>query len=66
VNLQLFVNNLTAGFDDTTAISIPAKSLAVTYNTITNAGLWGLIFLAVLPLGVLIAAFIRWNRRRKL
>lgn len=66
VNLQIFLNNLTAGFDDVSTVSVPAKSLAVTYNAPTNAGLWGLLYLAVIPLAAVALAFVRWWRRRKL
>src|SRR5699024_8404691 len=37
-NQTLFVNALTAGFDGVSNLSIPTKSLAVTYNTIQNPG----------------------------
>lgn len=65
INLELFVNALTAGFEDISNISIPAKSLEVTYNTFTNAGLWSMLYLAVIPLATLIGGLIYWMNRRK-
>lgn len=65
-NLQLFLNNLNAGFDDVSSISVASKSLETTYNTVGNAGLWGLLYLAVIPLVVIVVSFVRWWRRRRL
>ncbi|MCD8086952.1 MAG: GldG family protein [Clostridiales bacterium] len=66
VNLQVFMNNLTAGFEEVSSISIASKSLEVTYNTSTNAGMWSLLYVAVLPLACLALGFFRWMKRRKL
>ena len=65
-NQTLFVNALTAGFDDVSNLSIPSKSLAVTYNTIQNPGLWSTAYIIVLPIGILLCGFLFWLRRRKL
>ena len=65
-NLTLFLNSVTVGFDEAENISIAPVSLATTYNTVTTGGLWSILFLAVIPLGVLIAGFVRWMRRRRL
>ncbi len=65
-NIQVFINTVTAGFEDVDNISIEPKSLSTTYNTISNAGMIGLIVVAVLPLGILIVGVVRWMRRRKL
>ncbi|MCD7929217.1 MAG: GldG family protein [Clostridiales bacterium] len=66
VNLTVVMNTITGGFEDVSNISIDAKSLETTYNTVTNAGLWSLLFLVALPIAVLIFGFVRWFRRRKL
>lgn len=66
VNLQIFINNLNAGFEDVSSVSVSAKSLSTTYNTVSNGGLWGLLYLAVIPLAVIVVAFVRWWRRRRL
>ena len=65
-NIQAFLNTVTAGFEDVENISIEPKSLSTTYNTINNAGMLGLIVVAVIPLGILIVGVVRWMRRRKL
>ncbi len=65
-NLTVVMNTITSGFEDVSTISIDAKSLETTYNTVTNAGLWSLLFLVALPIAVLIFGFVRWFRRRKL
>ena len=65
VNLSVFLNALTAGFDTARNISVPAKSLAVTYNTIPSAGMWSLLFTLILPVGVLVYGLVHWARRRK-
>ena len=65
-NQTLFVNALTAGFDDVSNLSIPTKSLAVTYNTIQNPGLWSTAYIIVLPIGILLCGFLFWLKRRKL
>lgn len=65
VNLELFMSALTAGMESVGNISIPAKSLAVTYNTIPSAGLWSSLFLFVLPVLVLLGGLIYWGKRRK-
>ncbi|MCD7918628.1 MAG: GldG family protein [Clostridiales bacterium] len=66
VNLQVFMNNLTAGFEEVSTISIASKSLEVTYNTSSNAGMWSLLYVAVLPLVCVALGFFRWMKRRKL
>ena len=52
--------------EDISAISIPAKSLEITYNTVLNPGMWSTLYLAVIPLGVLIGGLAYWIKRRKL
>lgn len=64
-NLTLFMNTVTANFDDVTNISIEAKSLAVNNNTVQAAGMYAMLFIAVIPLVVLIYGFVVWLRRRK-
>ncbi|MDO4296656.1 MAG: Gldg family protein [bacterium] len=65
-NLTIFMNALTAGFDDVQNISIPTKSLAETYNTIINGGMWGILFIAVIPVLLLVSGLLIWMKRRKL
>lgn len=65
-NLNIFMNVLTADFEDVTNISIPAKSLEITYNTFQNAGVYGMVFIFVIPIIVLVSGLMIWTRRRKL
>lgn len=65
-NLDIFMNAVTANFEDVQNVSIPAKSLEVPYNTVTNGGMWGILFILVIPIAVLIAGLLVWLRRRKL
>ncbi|MCD8008511.1 MAG: GldG family protein, partial [Clostridiales bacterium] len=59
VNLTVVMNTITGGFEDVSNISIDAKSLETTYNTVTNAGLWSLLFLVTLPISILIFYIVR-------
>ncbi|BAK97245.1 hypothetical protein OBV_00470 [Oscillibacter valericigenes Sjm18-20] len=65
-NNALFLASITAGFKDVSPISIEPVSLAEENNTVTTGGLWGLLFIFVLPAALLIFGFVRWTRRRKL
>ena len=49
-----------------TTLSIPSKSLDITYNMVTSAGLWSALFIIVIPVIFLIAGFVIWLKRRKL
>lgn len=66
VNLDVFLNAVTDGFEEVSNLSIPAKSLEITYNTIRNPGLWSTLFTAVIPLGVLALGLLAWAKRRRL
>ena len=41
-------------------------SLSTPINTVTTGGIWGLLFILVIPVALLIYGFLRWMRRRKL
>ena len=64
-NTSVFMNSITGNFNDVSTISIESKSLEVSYNTVTSPGSIGMIFIAVVPLAILIAGFVHWMRRRK-
>ncbi len=64
-NQTLFVNAVTAGFDDLTNISIASKSLSMSYNTITMTQTLSAVFVIVIPVVVLAAGLVIWLRRRK-
>lgn len=65
-NNALFLASITAGFKDVSPINIEPVSLAEENNTVTTGGLWGLLFIFVLPAALLVFGFVRWTRRRKL
>jgi ABC-2 type transport system permease protein len=63
-NMDIFVNTVAAGIDGASLISIPAKSLSVTYNTLQGTGIWSVFFLALVPLGFILCGLTVWIRRR--
>ena len=66
MNLQVFMNSITANFDDVSNISIDSISLQTTYNTIANGSGIGAIFIGIISVALLILGFLRWFGRRKL
>lgn len=64
-NLQLFMNAVTSNFEDVQNISIEAKSLEVNNNTVASAGMYGALFIGVIPVIILVYGFVVWMRRRK-
>lgn len=64
-NLTLFMNAVTANFDDVQNVAIEAKSLEVTYNTMQHAGLISILIIFVIPVIILCAGFAVWWKRRR-
>lgn len=64
-NLDLFMNAISAYFDDVQNVAIESKSLEVTYNTMQYTGLTSLIVIFGLPALFLICGFLSWRKRRK-
>lgn len=64
-NLTLFMNSVTANFEDVQNIAIEAKSLEITYNTMQHAGVISLAVIFGIPAVVLIGGFVVWWKRRK-
>lgn len=64
-NTTLFMNAVTNHFEDVENISIEAKSLGMTYNTVQHAGAFGLLFIFGIPAVVLGYGFVKWLKRRK-
>lgn len=64
-NLDLFINTISANFDDVENVAIEAKSLSVTYNTMQHAGVISLLIIFGIPAVILISGFICWWKRRK-
>ena len=65
-NLTLFMNAVTSNFNDVANVSIPSKSLEVTYNTVTHGGMWGVLFIIVIPAAALCCGLMIWLKRRRL
>ena len=64
-NLDLFMNTVTANYDDVENVSIKAKSLQVSNNTMQHAGLISILTIFGIPLVILIYGFMCWWKRRK-
>ena len=64
-NLDLFMNTVTANYDDVENVSIKAKSLQVTYNTVHHAGIISLFIIFGIPVLILVYGFIQLWKRRK-
>lgn len=65
-NSSLFVSSATVGFEDISPIVIQPVSLSEDMNTVTTGGLWGMLFIFVIPMALLLLGFLRWTKRRKL
>lgn len=64
-NNTVFMNMVTANFDDIENISIEAKTLSSNMNTVTNPGGYSVLFILIIPLAILVAGFVIWFRRRR-
>ena len=64
-NLNEFINIVSSYFDDVQNVSIPAKSLSVTYNTVTGSSIWNSLFIIISPIFSIVAGLVVWIRRRK-
>lgn len=63
-NFTIFMNAVTSNYGQVQNLTIPAKSLSVSINTIAHPGFWSLVFIGVLPLGLLSGGLVVWVRRR--
>ena len=64
-NLNLFMNAVSANFDDVQNVAIEPKSLEVTYNTMQYAGLISLLLIFGIPFIILVYGLVKWWKRRK-
>ena len=64
-NLDLFMNAVSANFDDVQNVAIEPKSLEVTYNTMQHAGLISLLLIFGIPFIILVYGLVKWWKRRK-
>ncbi len=64
-NLTVFMNSITWNLDQVENISIPAKSLEVSYNAVTNGMFWGGLYIVAIPVALVVTGFVIWFRRRR-
>lgn len=64
-NLDLFMNAVSANFDDVENVAIEPKSLQVENNTMQHAGVISLFLIFGIPLIILVFGFAGWWKRRK-
>ena len=64
-NNTLFMNGVTANFDNVSNVAIEAKSLEMAQNTMQNVGLFTFIVVIGIPVLILILGFVNWLKRRK-
>ncbi len=66
-NYELVMNCLSSLADHETTVAIPAKSLEVTYLTLTaaNVNMFSILLTAALPVAFLAAGGVIWYRRRR-
>lgn len=66
-NQRFFTGVLSDMVNIDTVVSIPSKSLAIDYLTLTqaNVNFWGNLTTIIIPLGLLICGIVVWLRRRK-
>jgi len=67
-NLSIFINAVTECFDGVNNITIEGKNLMVSYNTVPNTSyiLWSIVFIALIPVAVLVTGLVVWLKRRRL
>lgn len=64
-NTTLFINSVMANFENSTNVSIDEKVIEDTYNMVDDPNTLSVIFIGIIPLSILVAGFIVWNKRRK-
>ncbi|MDO4291953.1 MAG: Gldg family protein [Eubacteriales bacterium] len=66
-NLTLFTNAVSAMAGESESISIPAKSYETSYVTVPAASAirLGILFMGVIPVGLLVCGIVIWVRRKK-
>lgn len=66
-NTDLITNSISWMSGNTTNISIPTKSLSITFNTVnkSRANLYTIIFCVIIPFAVVTIGFVVWYKRRK-
>ena len=63
-NMEIFINAVNKNFDDVESYVIPAKNLQIMPTLISHPLIWSVVFIGVIPLGILSGGFVYWIRRR--
>ncbi|NLT13619.1 MAG: AraC family transcriptional regulator [Clostridiales bacterium] len=63
-NMDIFINAVNRNFGDVESYVIPAKNLELTPTLISHPLIWSVVFIGVIPLGILAGGFVYWIRRR--
>lgn len=64
-NAKVFENAIAKALGTIESVGIPAKSMTYFMNTMSNIGLWGLLFIGVIPVGIFAGGLFYWMKRRK-
>jgi ABC-2 type transport system permease protein len=66
-NSKLFMNTLSWMCGHTSTISVPVKSMSVTYLMVTTAGssFWSIVVIGIIPGVLLLTGLYIWLKRRK-
>lgn len=64
-NLTMFVNMVSANFEDVDNAAIEPKSLQITYNTMQYGGMISILIIFVLPFVIVLYGLVSWWKRRK-
>ncbi len=64
---DLFLSCVESGFSEGGSVALATKPITASYLTLTSAerGMWGVLLVALIPLGVLLLGLFIWNKRRK-
>lgn len=65
-NQDIVLESIICDFDGVSSINIPVKDLTFGYNTIANYGFLSILFVALIPLILVVGGLIVWLKRRKL
>ena len=64
-NSTVIMNAINANFDGKTAVTIGAKDLGLSFNSLTRTAPYALFFIVIIPVVFLAAGMVFWLRRRK-
>lgn len=64
-NLDLFLAAVSSNFENVSTVNIDPVSLTLSLNTMSGHYFFGLLYIVVIPLAILIGGLVYWSRRRK-